>query len=511
MNETKSAPVQAKLETIFDVLKTKDFKIFQDFITQNGQDAFLTADPDGYTTFHWAVSTSNADIVKYFIENKVKVDDGTNKTGQRPIHWAAMKGNIEIFNLIILQGIDINEQDNKGYTPLMTSVQYGHIPLMTFIISKGAKLETEDKTGDNALHWAAYKGNGELVSLLIYFGLNPKRTDNIGQTPLHLACVNGNISAVRELLKHCDIDVRDNNGKTALDLARKRLYSEVVDLLERHRNARYLRFCDFNTLCFGPVGNSKGVFLFVHVILFCVQYPLYIKVALPRTYTGYEAFHYFYLVVNLFMWISFYGAHLREPGFLRTNTVDYHTAIRRMTYHSQYKTFTELTKSLSRLCHTCKLVRPYRSSHCKNCNRCVLAYDHHCPYLHNCVGYRNRVWFFVFVLAVAINAICDVFMCYLILNETPKMYSVWFGLFLSVLFGIMGLSLTIGGLNGACLNLTSNEIRKKKKYEYLMDTHGNFKNIFDRGIIYNIKHYFHFLEPSNLETASYEYSLDYTL
>jgi len=45
---------------------------------------------------------------------------------------------------------------------------------------------------------------------------------------------------------------------------------------------------------------------------------------------------------------------------------------------------------LSRLCHTCRLVRPLRAKHCRVMNRCVKHFDHYCPYIYNDVGYRNR-------------------------------------------------------------------------------------------------------------------------
>ena len=50
--------------------------------------------------------------------------------------------------------MNINVQDSKGYTPLITACQYGHLALVAFLVSRGANLELEDKNGDTALHWA---------------------------------------------------------------------------------------------------------------------------------------------------------------------------------------------------------------------------------------------------------------------------------------------------------------------------------------------------------------------
>eukprot|EP00668_Euglena_longa_P038395 GGOE01049399.1.p2 GENE.GGOE01049399.1~~GGOE01049399.1.p2 ORF type:complete len:311 (-),score=90.05 GGOE01049399.1:185-1117(-) len=49
-------------------------------------------------------------------------------------------------------------------------------------------------------------------------------------------------------------------------------------------------------------------------------------------------------------------------------------------------------------CHTCKIMKPLRASHCPFCNNCVLMYDHHCPWTGTCIGERNYRFFYVFVI-----------------------------------------------------------------------------------------------------------------
>ena len=49
-------------------------------------------------------------------------------------------------------------------------------------------------------------------------------------------------------------------------------------------------------------------------------------------------------------------------------------------------------------CTICHVEQPLRAKHCKTCDQCVSMYDHHCVYVGNCVGERNKLRYYFYLI-----------------------------------------------------------------------------------------------------------------
>ena len=86
------------------------------------------------------------------------------------------------------------------------------------------------------IHQAAEEGNIEAVKQHLAAGMDVDVKDKKGRTPLHRVSGSGYNKEIAELLitKGADVNAKDEDDRTALDLAIRFKRTETADLLRKH-------------------------------------------------------------------------------------------------------------------------------------------------------------------------------------------------------------------------------------------------------------------------------------
>lgn len=146
------------------------------------------------------------------------------------LHLAAREGFLNIVELLLNRGADINSTDSLKEIPLHASVK--HPSIVAYLLSKGAQNDFLNNKEQSPLHTAASSECFESVKILVQNGAKATLKDKDQRTPLHYAAAKNNQEIVKYLLDQgAPINDQDVEGETSLHRAVSVGSSEIVKFL----------------------------------------------------------------------------------------------------------------------------------------------------------------------------------------------------------------------------------------------------------------------------------------
>ncbi|WP_372896087.1 ankyrin repeat domain-containing protein [Stieleria sp.] len=147
---------------------------------------------------------------------------------------AAHDGKLRVVELCLESGMDVNEADANGLTPLAMAAYNGHDAIVKLLIKHNATIDARDRTGKTPLIHAASGPAPTTVEILLDAGADINAVDN-GEhwTALMMAAAEGQAEVVDVLLaRGAKKDLVDIDGESAAYFARQNGHLKIAERLE---------------------------------------------------------------------------------------------------------------------------------------------------------------------------------------------------------------------------------------------------------------------------------------
>jgi ankyrin repeat protein len=89
----------------------------------------------GDSLLHYAIFDNKTEFVKHMIELFENEINMKNEDGNTPLHYACIRGNLEIVKLLHSKGALVSERNTDYLTPLLLSIYYSHFFVVHYLLS----------------------------------------------------------------------------------------------------------------------------------------------------------------------------------------------------------------------------------------------------------------------------------------------------------------------------------------------------------------------------------------
>lgn len=219
------------------------------------------------TPLHYAGSNNHTKVISYLLENGANIE-AENTLNQTPLFAAAEYECVEAMQLLIESGANIKHilpdtEKNIVHSIIDKRTNSNPIQIIELCINKGIDVNAQDKLGNTALFYAVKNDRTEIIELLLARGADDTitnkldntsssikknkgtdfdvKTGRFDSTPLHDASEKNDIEAISYLLENgADIEAENKLGQTALFTAAANKCSKAIYHLILKANIKHI-------------------------------------------------------------------------------------------------------------------------------------------------------------------------------------------------------------------------------------------------------------------------------
>ncbi len=148
---------------------------------------------------HDAVKRGDTAEVRRILEVNPELVAELDDKGNTPLHLAASRGAVEMIEVLIGNGADVDAKTKRGVTPLLRATSLGNADAVSMLLEKGADVNAKTRSEWTALHSAVALGMTHIVTILIAHGADVNAVDEMDEAPLNIA-VSEDLRDIAELL-----------------------------------------------------------------------------------------------------------------------------------------------------------------------------------------------------------------------------------------------------------------------------------------------------------------------
>ncbi|KAI5782441.1 ankyrin repeat-containing domain protein [Pyronema domesticum] len=181
------------------------------------------------------------------------LDDGAEADldrddGCTPLYDAVVGDHLEMVKLLLERGADVNLKVGYGNRATLLAARFGRTEVLKVLLERDdVEIDSKNKDGWTPLSFAVYNARKDITERLLEKGADVNTQDRWGQTPLMrsfsdftgIGCTPDEYDPAFEIMKlllaqpNIDVNLKDEDGDSALSLAIINKFSKMKEILSR--------------------------------------------------------------------------------------------------------------------------------------------------------------------------------------------------------------------------------------------------------------------------------------